>query len=401
MQYAGPYTATLLADLGARVIKVEQLEGDSIRRQQPQFPDLGAGKVMQGKESVAVNIHTPEGLEILHKLVARADGVLNGFRAGAAERGGFDAATLQAINPALIYLSAAGYGVDGPCGDRPAFAPSFGAASGIAAAQLGGVGPEDPSISFEEVASQSVLLRSASAGRYASADGTAALAAATAMLMALVRRARGSEDGQYVKATMVLSAAHSMANHVVTYPGAPEALAPGTEMRGPSALYRIYDAADGWVFLAAPQPKEWEDVADALAPYVDIRADPRFATPADRAANDETLTQVLASVFVQRGKAEWQHELTGNDVACVAVTTGAPEELLMDDDFGRASGYLADITHPIFGDHPRLAPVVRFSRSATIAKPACLLGNATDSTLQELGYSDEAIADLRERNIVV
>ncbi len=164
VQYAGPYVATLLADLGARVIKVEQLDGDSIRRQQPQFPDLGAGKVMQGKESLAVNIHTSEGLEILHKLVARADGVLNGYRAGAAERGGFDAATLQAINPALIYLSAAGYGVDGPCGDRPAFAPSFGAASGIAAAQLGGVGPEDPSITFEEVAARSVELRSAERG---------------------------------------------------------------------------------------------------------------------------------------------------------------------------------------------------------------------------------------------
>ncbi len=200
---------------------------------------------------------------------------------------------------------------------------------------------------------------------------------------------------------MVLSTAHSMASHVVTYPGAPEALHPGADLRGPSALYRIYDAADGWIFLAAPQPGEWEDLANALAPYLDLRADPRFATPKDRAANDEALTQVLTPVFVQRGKAEWQHDLTEHDVACVAVTTGPPEELLMADDFGRASGYLADITHPIFGAHPRLAPVVRFSRSATIAKPACLLGDATDSTLQELGYSDEAIADLRERNIVV
>jgi crotonobetainyl-CoA:carnitine CoA-transferase CaiB-like acyl-CoA transferase len=401
VQYAAPYATTLLADLGARVVKVEALDGDSIRRQNPQFPDLGAGKVMQGKESIAVNIHTPEGLEILHKLVARADGVLNGFRAGAAERGGFDAATLQAINPALIYLSAAGYGVDGPCGDRPAFAPSFGAASGIAAAQLGGVGPEDPSIPFEEVASRSFVLRGASAGRYASADGTAALAAATAMLMALVRRARGSNDGQYVKATMVLSTAHSMANHVVTYPGAPEALGPGTDLRGPSALYRIYDAADGWIFLAAPQTREWEDLADGLAPYLDLRADPRFATAIDRAANDAALTQALTPVFVQRGKAEWQKDLTEQDVACVAVTTEPPEELLMADEFGRASGYLADITHPIFGEHPRLAPVVRFSRSATTAKPACLLGDATDGTLRELGYSDEAIADLKERNIVV
>ena len=73
VQYAAPYGVTLLADLGARVIKVEPLEGDSIRRQQSQFPEVGGGKVMQGKDSIAVDIRTPEGLEIVHQLAARVD----------------------------------------------------------------------------------------------------------------------------------------------------------------------------------------------------------------------------------------------------------------------------------------------------------------------------------------
>jgi crotonobetainyl-CoA:carnitine CoA-transferase CaiB-like acyl-CoA transferase len=82
------------------------------------------------------------------------------------------------------------------------------------------------------------------------------------------------------------------------------------------------------------------------------------------------------------------------------VTTEATERLLQSDGFGRASGYVADVTHPTFDSHPRLAPVVRFSRSATQAKPGVLAGCATDAVLAELGYRDAEVADLRSRQIV-
>lgn len=399
VQYAAPYGPTMLADLRARVIKVEQLEGDSIRRQVPQFPEIGGGKVMQGKESVAVDIRTPEGRDILHKLAAQADVVVNGFRAGAAERGGFDFETLQKINPDIVYVNGSGYGIGGPYGDRASFAPSFGAAGGIAAAHLGGPGPQDPSISFDEVVARSMLLRSASATKYASADGIGALGVATAALLGLLARRRGA-GGQQVVASMLLSTAHAMADHVIDVPGAAGGLSAGPEMRGPAARYRIYDAADGWVFLAAPQPREWDELAEALAPYVDLRADPRFATETDRRANDDGLCELLAGVFIRRGKDEWQRDLTAADVACVAVTTGPVEGLLMSDDYGRASGYLADVTHPIFDEHPRLAPIVRFSRSTVQAKAGVLCGNATDAVLEELGYSRDEIADLRAKDVV-
>ena len=244
-----------------------------------------------------------------------------------------------------------------------------------------------------------MVLRSASATKYASADGIGALGVANAVLLGLAARARGA-GGQQVVASMLLSTAHAMVDHVLDVADASHGLAAGPEMRGPTARYRIYDAADGWVFLAAPRASEWDDLADALASHVDLRADARFATEADRRANDDALADVLAGVFVSRGKDEWQCDLTARDVACVAVNTGAVEGLLMSDEYGRASGYITDVTHPIFDEHPRLAPVVRFSRSVVEAKGSDLCGSATDAVLGELGYSADRIAELRAMEIV-
>lgn len=400
LQYAAPFGATLLTDLGARVIKIEPLDGEAIRRQVPQFPEAGGAKVMQGKESVALDLKKPEAIEIVHKLAARVDAVLEGFRDGAAERIHVDAGTLRRINPDLVYLSARGYGVGAPCGDRPAFAPTFGAAGGIAAAHLGGTVPEDPTISLEELSARSAQLRAASASRYASADGTAALGVATALLMGLLVRERGA-GGQHIVSSMLQSTAHAMADYVVDFSGVQRAVGPGSELRGPSALYRIYDASDGWIFLAILQGEEWERLVETLSPYVALGSDPRFSTEVHRRTHDAALTGVLAEVFMTRKKDDWQRDLTAADVACVAVTTGPPEALLMSDEYGRASGYITDINHPVFDDHPRLAPVVRFSRSATQAKPGGLCGDCTDAVLSELGYDGNQIADLRSRRVVV
>ena len=396
--YAAPYGATLLTDLGARVIKIEPLDGDPARPMAG-FPEAGAAKSTQGKESVAVNISTPEGVEIVHQLALRVDAVLEGFRDGAAKRHHVDGGTLLGINPNLVCLSARGYGVGGPCGDRPAFAPTFGAAAGIAAANLGGAAPTDPSMSLDEVTEVSNRLRGASSSRYAQADGFSALGVATSLLLGLLARERGA-GGQELFTSMLETTAHAMADHVVDYRGSPGGVTPGADMRGPSALYRIYDAADGWVFLAAPQPGEWDRLAGALAPYVDLGADPRFSSVADRRAHDTALGDVLAGVFRTRSKEDWQDDLTAADVACVAVATGPNEPILMAEEYGRASGYIADVHHPIFEDHPRLAPVVRFSRSATQAKPGTLCGTATEKVLHELGYGDEQITDLRKRGVV-
>jgi crotonobetainyl-CoA:carnitine CoA-transferase CaiB-like acyl-CoA transferase len=398
MQYSAPYGVALLADLGARVIKIEPLEGDPMRRQVG-FPEVGGAKVTQGKQSVAVDIRTPEGVAIVHQLAAGVDVVVAGFRPSAARRRGFDPDTLRGLNPDLLYMSAPGYGEGGPCSDRAAFATSFGAASGIAAAHLGQPVTGDPTDTLDEVAAKSHVLYAATVATYASADGIGALGVATGILLGLLARSRGA-PGQHLVSSMLLSAAHAMANSIVTFPGDSSSLHSGQEMRGPSALYRIYDAADGWVFLAAPQAKEWEALTNALGPYIDLRADPRFATQRDREANDAALVQALAAVFVRRNKESWQRDLTPADVTCVAVTTGPPEALLTSDRYGRASGYITDVNHPVFDNHPRLAPIVRFSRSRTQAKPGVLCGSHTEQIMSELGYTNEQIADLKTRRII-
>lgn len=394
--YAAPYAATLLADLGARVIKVETLAGDP-GRPMAGFPEVGCAKATQGKESVAVDLSRPEGREIVYRLARRADLVLEGYRSGVAERLGVDAETLRGINPELFYLSASGYGPGGPYGDRPAFAPSIGAAGGIAAAHLGET-PDETIVDIDDLSRASARMRAGATSRYANSDGLAALGAGTALLLGLVARQRGA-GGQHAFTSMLNTSAHAIADHVIERPGSAGPPAPGPDLRGPSACYRSYDAADGWVFLAAPQPREWDRLADALAPYVDLRADSRFATAGGRQRYDDALAEVLGTVFKARSKDQWQQELTAAGVACVAVWTGDLEDLFMND-VGRASGYVVDAEHPTFGTHPRLAPMVRFSRSATRADGGTLCGAATQAVLTELGYSAEQIADLRAQRVV-
>ena len=396
--FAAPFGTTLLTDLGARVIHVEPIEGDAIRNMMP-FPECAGVKVMQGKESLCVDITSEEGLAIIHALVPRVDVVMQGFRAGAAERHGIGPDALRALNPDLVYLSSPGYGTGGPNGHRPAYAPSIGAAGGIARANVGGSVPERPDLTLEEMQDGARRMGAAAAGANATADGLAALGVGTAVLVGVLARARGARV-EPLLTTMVSTVAHAMSPEIVTYDGAPSTPSPGVELRGFNARYRIYDTPDGEVFLAAPGPHEWETLADALADHVDLRADPRFATEADRIANDSALIEVLTGVFATRPKAEWERDLLAADCACVAVVLDPLESVMLSEDFGRASGYIADVVHPTFDEHPRLAPTVRFSRSATQAGAGQLKGAHTDAILEELGYDEAARADLRDREVV-
>ena len=172
------------------------------------------------------------------------------------------------------------------------------------------------------------------------------------------------------------------------------------DLRGLGSLYRIYDAANSYVFLAAPRESEWKRLATALAPYADLAGDPRFAETTARHANTSALIEALTEVFARKPAIDWERELLPAGIACVAVTTDSIESMMFEDSFGRASGYVADVVHPVFEEHPRLAPYVRFSRSLTQALPGVLAGDHTDALLAEAGCTPEQIADYRSRNIV-
>jgi crotonobetainyl-CoA:carnitine CoA-transferase CaiB-like acyl-CoA transferase len=396
-QYAAPFGATLLTDLGARVIKIEQQDGDQIRWMTP-FPDLSGVKVLQGKESFAVDITRPEGLAVVHDLVRRADVVLQSFRAGVARRRRLDADTLQELNPNLIYVSAPAYGETGPCGHRPAYAPTIGAACGMPWRNVGSSVEEGPGLSLDAVKMSSMRIRAGTLGP-AHADGFSALGVGTALLLGIYIRAKGL-GARHLNTSMLLTTAHAMADGIIDYEGRPETPTADRELFGMNALYRLYETESGWVVLAAPTEKEWAGLAAALLDVASLDTDRRFATEADRRAHDGELAEELARALRTRPADEWESYFLARDVACVSVTEEMCHDHLYTDEFGRASGYVADVVHPTFGDHPRLSPFLRFSRSATQTGVGCLLGEQTDAILAELGHTPAEIAALRESGVV-
>jgi crotonobetainyl-CoA:carnitine CoA-transferase CaiB-like acyl-CoA transferase len=392
--FAAPYGATLLTDLGARVIKIEPPAGDNIRTLVA-FPEAGGAKVLQGKESVALDLTTPDGLEIVHALAKRADVVLQCFRGKAAERAQVDEDSLKAINPDLVYLTAPGYGIDGPFATRGAYAPSIGAASGMTLLDAGG---PQPASTLDDVHRAAVRLHAAGAVPAVQSDGIAALGVASALLLGIYAKQRGTEI-PHMMTTMLGSAAQAMIAFNVMYQGRAETPRPDPDFYGVGALYRMYAAADGYVFLAAPRTTEWSPLAKALSAYVDLDADKRFASAASRAENDSALSEVLAAVFATKGKDDWESELVGQDVGCVAVAEEASTRVLQTDPFFEA-GYAVDAVSPIFDEHRRLAPLVTFSRSVTKADGGCTIGQHTDAVLREIGLTEERIAELREKSVI-
>ncbi|MGE0383259.1 MAG: CaiB/BaiF CoA transferase family protein [Gammaproteobacteria bacterium] len=395
--YAAPYGATLLAELGARVIKLEQLDGDPQRTMLP-FPEIAGLKALQGKESLAVDLATPAGRAIAHRIIARADIVLQSFRAGAARRLGLDAETLCALNPRLIYHASPGYGEDGPYGHRPAFAPTIGAGAGLAWRNAGPLIP-DGVLPVEQAKPTAMQLADAVMG-VGNSDGLSAITAATAMLLGLVARSRGA-GGQHQLTTMLSSVAHAISEVTVEYAGAPAPPTADAGLYGFSALYRLYEASDEWVFLAAPSPREWRRLADALAGCERLDADPRFATPEARRDHDAGLAQALARIFRTRPAAQWETDLRAADVACVVAARGPVEARYMEPgDVGEQCGLVTAAHHPILDAIPRLAPLVRFSRSGTRAGDACLTGQHTRQVLADFDYGSEEIDRLAAEGII-
>jgi crotonobetainyl-CoA:carnitine CoA-transferase CaiB-like acyl-CoA transferase len=393
--FAGPYGATLLADLGARVIKVEPLDGDNIRNLVA-FPEAGGAKVLQGKESVAIDFTKPEGLDLVYELAKRSDIVLQCFRGKAAERSKIDEASLRAVNPDLAFVTTSGYGVDGPFAHRAAYAPSVGAASGLSLIDSHDTGV--PPADLDDLHRRAVKLHAGGAVPAVQSDGIAAHGVGSALLVALYARRRGTTLTNVVT-TMLGTVQQAMIAYNASYGTRPAETPADEQFFGMNALYRMYGAADGYVFLAAPLPREWPALTKAMSPYVDLHADQRFADADSRARHDDELTAALAAVFATKAKLEWERELSAQDVGCVEVVEANSELVLQTDPYFEA-GYAVDAHSPIFEEHRRLAPLCTFSRSRTRADAGCTIGQHTDAVLREIGLDEATIVDLRTKKIV-
>jgi crotonobetainyl-CoA:carnitine CoA-transferase CaiB-like acyl-CoA transferase len=161
----------------------------------------------------------------------------------------------------------------------------------------------------------------------------------------------------------------------------------------------MYRAGQGWVFLAAPAEREWNALVSAMAEHTDLREDPRFGTASGRRDHDAELAETLSRVFETSTADDWEKRLTAAGVGCVRVTECAPERFIQTDET-LAAEYARTARSPLFDDHLRMGPPVRFSRSSTQAKGGCLAGEHTDRILAELGYDAAAITGLRARGAV-
>lgn len=397
--FAGPFGPTWLTDLGARVIKVEPLSGDPVRSFGG-FPEAGGAKVLQGKESIALDLATPEGHAIAMQLAQRADLVMCSFRAGVAERLGISAADLHQVNPDLMYLNAAGFGVDGPYARFPAFAMTISAGSGMAMRNFGVTHAREvyAAMDTRDLRRETLLLSSATTAGSTNPDGISGMTAGVALLLAAFVQRRGF-TGQSVYCTMSVSTAALLSDTLLegTNIGAPNRVDP--EVYGFSPLYRLYETSDGWMFLAAPTTQEFSRLTQTLSAYADLSEFPMPSFGRDH-ESAQPLAEQLERVFREKPAVTWQEELLEAGIGCMAVQDTLLEREIFGE-FGEASGFVTRADNPIFGFQDRIRPIARFSRSQTQAMGGCSLGQHTVSILRELGRSDEEIQALRAASLIV
>ena len=354
---AGPLAGTLLAEMGARVIKVEPPGGDPTRRL-----GLQAAKLMHGKESIVIDLKAPEGMAVLLELVERADVFVHSFRPGVAERLGIDAAALTRRNPQLVYVHGTSYGSAGPQARRAAFHSTPNALAGSGILQAGeGNPPVDDSYP----------------------DPCSALGVASAVLLGLHARRRNGR-AQVVETTMLATTGHAMSPYLVRYPGAPAWSLPDRGQHGVAALQRLYPCATGWVFVGCTTDAEWW----ALAAVLDRRAwcdDPRFADEPARRRHDAELVDALAAVLGTRPAGEWAAAARAADAPLVAVTD-VPKDAWME-----RQGLLIEASHPVYGDYWRPPVRVGFERLRSRLGPATAAGEHTRAILAELGHPPAAV----------
>ncbi len=392
--FAAPYATSLLANLGARVIKVEAPGGDYSRYS---AGGLLAFPTTQGKESIAVDLKQAEGLRIIHRLIERADLLLHNFRPGVPERLGIDAETCLRLNPRLVYLYGASYGDSGPDASRPAFHPIAGAIAGNAMRQAGAGHPPANSRDLPLADLKHEAWRMLAANE-ANPDVNAAIAAATALLLGLHARDQ-SGAGQSLMTTMIASNMYANSDELIAYDGRPPPRRVDGDLLGISPLYRLYEAERGWVFLACPRRREWAAFC-RLAGRPDLESGWEAGWADADAPEAIELAVAIGAALRARPAEEWERLARELDAPLVAVESRDPGRVCLEDEAMREQGYVVGTESPVYGPYLRHGSPLQFSAHALSYGPWEPVGGHTRAILGELGYGDGEIERLIADGVV-
>jgi len=388
---AAPLGMVMLADLGARVIKVEPIGGDPFRGLL--IEGRMAVKTNAGKESISINLKTPEGQALLHQLATDADVLIHNFRGEVPTKLGIDYETLRAINPDLIWAVVNGYGPNGPGAKRPATHPVIGACTGGVAYQAGPALTRDcPTLADVRENARQIM-----AANEANPDPNTSVVAASAIALALA--ARAEHGGQVVRINMQVANGWANADGFLAYDQMPGRPAVNEDQTGLSAGYRLYPAADGWIFLAVTTDGEFTSLV-TQPEFASLSGNERFATAAARSTNDSALTADLAAIWKTKSADEWEAQLTAAGIGCVRADGIAVDRFIGEHPHMVGNGWAPLVDHPRFGRLRRWGPVVTVDGLNPDYRSAPLAGEHTDAILASLGHDATSIASLHANKIV-
>ena len=378
---AGPLCAQYLGDLGADIIKVETVGQGDETRGWPPFPAPGLGTVFlsanRNKRSIAVDMKTERGREIVHALARSADVAIESFGTGVAERLGIDAATLRALNGRLIHCSISGFGRSGPLKNSPGYDVILHAFCGI----MSMTGDEDGGYIRSPISPIDQM------------TGVHAFSGILALLYAREKTGKGGA----VQVSLFETALGLLGYNLQTYwerGVQPPKCGSSHESLCP---YQAFEAADGPIMIGVANDNLWRKFCTVagLGAFVD---DPRFRTNADRVAHRKETVSHVQFAIAQHAVAFWNGALAGVGVPCAPINSIAQ---LLDHPHTRATGIIVEYEHQAAGRLKGIGyPVLIDGAERHAGLPPPMLGQHTDDVLGEMGLSAEAISELRRARVI-
>jgi len=362
----------MLAELGARVIKVEEYGGDPMRGPQLSI-FLG---VQRGKESIAVDLKCQEGRRIVHELVKRADVVHNNMRLGAMERLGMGWEQLGALNPRLVYCHSSGYGNSGEWSRLPTFEPLHSAITGMLSRTGGESNPPEHYLTHM--------------------DYGCGLTSAVMVLAALVERERSSL-GQYLEVPQSGAGLLAMSDVHGHRERKSETFPLDHEQRGHAPTNALYRTFDGWIVIACYSQREWEGVRCALtidAPW------PSFPEARNQRFGQNATAQIVQAALINCSTVAAIRRLRAEGVPCMVPAPFELAEVIVEPTL-RSRGVIVAEQHHDAGEIFEVGHTIRFGRANSWnLRPAPVTGQHSIEILRELGRSEAEIKKLIDGRVV-